>query len=123
MHADQVGSSFPTALRQSIVAAEVGSPMIEVGAAAREVAHLHSAATQAAAVPIPPLLPAGPPPGGPAAANVPRPVIADLYSAGPVVFDPFAKGEFAWPACSGLRGLLDRAILVTALLSPLFMLI
>ncbi len=75
-----------------MVSAEVSSPTVEVGAAAREVAHLHTAAAQAAAVPIPPLPPAGPPPGGPAAANVPRPAIADLYSAGPTVFDATAKG-------------------------------
>ena len=66
--------------------------MIEVGAAAREVAHLHASASQTAAVPIPPLPPAGPPPGGPAAANIPRPAIADLYNSGPVVFDAAAAG-------------------------------
>lgn len=120
MHADQVGSSFPTALRQSIVAAEVGSPMIEVGAAAREVAHLHSAATQAAAVPIPPLPPAGPPPGGPAAANVPRPVIADLYSAGPVVFDPFAKGEFCMARLLRVAGTFRQSHISHCLALPPF---
>ena len=65
-------------------------PMEEVGAASREVASLHLAASLAAAVPVPPVPPAGPPPGS--GANAARPVIADLYNTSAPVFDPAATG-------------------------------
>ena len=66
-------------------------PSAEVGGAARDVAALHLAAALAAAVPVPLVPPAGPPPGG--NANAPRPVVADLYNSSALVFDPASAGE------------------------------
>ncbi|EIE21294.1 hypothetical protein COCSUDRAFT_83518 [Coccomyxa subellipsoidea C-169] len=55
----------------------------------------------------------GPPPGGPAAANVPRPAIADLYSAGPTVFDATAKESQAASA-SAVEAMAGSAQLLKA---------
>lgn len=102
-HNPEAGSAEQQQLAAVMMDAQQTCPMGEAAAAMAEVADLNISSRLQAAIPLPPLPPAGPPSGGTAAANVPRPAVADLFTGGTRVFDPAAHGTDHFVSCMNRR--------------------